>query len=152
MWATTSLVQNLGVVQEGMETITQPITLLDAPQAGALQVGKGEIRIEGVSHHYGRGSGGLDQVSLTLRPGEKVGVVGRSGAGKSTLVKLMLRFYDTEQGRILIDGQDIAQGERREVSAEREQSGELHDQQSRARWAERPEGAELPNHGFATIH
>jgi ATP-binding cassette, subfamily B, multidrug efflux pump len=109
MWATTSLVQNLGVVQEGMETITQPITLLDAPQACALRVGQGEIRLEGVSHHYGRGWGGLDQISLTLKPGEKVGVVGRSGAGKSTLVKLMLRFYDAEQGRILIDGQDIAQ-------------------------------------------
>ncbi len=61
-----------------------------------------------MSHHYGRGVGGLDNVSLTIRPGEKIGLIGRSGAGKSTLVKLMLRFYDTEGGQILIDGQDIA--------------------------------------------
>ena len=69
---------------------------------------KGEIRIEGLSHHYGKGRGGLDRVDLTVRPGEKVGLVGRSGAGKSTLIKLLLRFYDTEGGHILIDGQDIA--------------------------------------------
>ena len=108
MWATTSLVQNLGTLQEGMETITQPIRLVDAPQAKPLEFSKGEITLDGISHHYGRGFGGLQNVSLTIRPGEKIGVVGRSGAGKSTLVKLMLRFYDTESGRILIDGQDIA--------------------------------------------
>jgi ATP-binding cassette subfamily B multidrug efflux pump len=109
MWAFTSLVQALGVVQEGMETITHPIGLVDAPGAKPLQFREGRIEIDGISHHYGRGSGGLDRLSLTIRPGEKVGVVGRSGAGKSTLVKLMLRFYDCESGRILIDGQDIAQ-------------------------------------------
>ena len=108
MWAFTSLVQSLGVVQEGMETITHPIGLVDAPRARALQFGKGLIQIDRISHHYGRGSGGLQDLSLTVQPGEKIGVVGRSGAGKSTLVKLMLRFYDTESGRILIDGQDIA--------------------------------------------
>jgi ATP-binding cassette, subfamily B, multidrug efflux pump len=108
MWATTSLVQNLGVVQEGMETIAQPVTLVDRPAAKPLALTEGRIDLENVSHHYGRGSGGLQSVSLTIRPGEKIGIVGRSGAGKSTLVKLMLRFYDAEAGRILIDGQDIA--------------------------------------------
>ncbi len=108
MWATTSLVQSLGVVQEGMETITQPVSLVDAPAAAPLALRQGLIELQDVSHHYGRGSGGLQGVSLMIRPGEKIGLVGRSGAGKSTLVKLMLRFYDTEGGRILIDGQDIA--------------------------------------------
>ncbi len=108
MWAFTALVQALGVVQEGMETITHPIGLVDAPEARPLVFHQGRIEIDGISHHYGRGSGGLQNLSLTIRPGEKIGVVGRSGAGKSTLVKLMLRFYDTESGRILIDGQDIA--------------------------------------------
>lgn len=108
MWALTTFFRQLGVVAEGMETIAQPITLLDAPDAKPLKMEKGEILIEGLTHHYGRGSGGLDDVSLTIAPGEKIGLVGRSGAGKSTLVKLLLRFYDVEQGRILIDGQDIA--------------------------------------------
>ena len=107
MWALTSFFRQLGVVAEGMETIAQPIDLVDAPNAKPLNLTDGRIEIDGVSHHYGRGSGGLDRVSLTIRPGEKVGLVGRSGAGKSTLVKLLLRFYDVESGRILIDGQDI---------------------------------------------
>ncbi len=108
MWASTNLVQNLGTLAEGMETIAQPITLVDAKGAPSLAFTKGLIQIENISHHYGRGSGGLQNLSLTVQPGERIGVVGRSGAGKSTLVKLMLRFYDTESGRILIDGQDIA--------------------------------------------
>ncbi len=108
MWAVSTLLRSLGVVAEGMDTITAPITLCDAPAAPALQFKQGEIRFDQVSHHYGRGSDGLDQINLTIRPGEKIGLVGRSGAGKSTLVKLLLRFYDPEQGRILIDGQNIA--------------------------------------------
>jgi ATP-binding cassette subfamily B multidrug efflux pump len=108
MWATTALVQALGVVAEGMETITYPIGLVDKPEAATLELTEGRIEIDRVSHHYGRGSGGLQNLSLIVNPGEKIGLVGRSGAGKSTLVKLMLRFYDTEGGRILIDGQDIA--------------------------------------------
>jgi ATP-binding cassette, subfamily B, multidrug efflux pump len=108
MWAFTSLVQALGVVQEGMETITQPIGLVDAKAAPELAFSKGLVEIQNVSHHYGRGSGGLRDVTLAVKPGERIGLVGRSGAGKSTLVKLMLRFYDSESGRILIDGQDIA--------------------------------------------
>ncbi len=107
MWAVSTLFRSLGVVAEGMETITDPVTLTDAPDATPLTVPQGEIAFDTVSHHYGRGAGGLDRVALTIGPGEKVGLVGRSGAGKSTLVKLLLRFYDTEGGRILIDGQDI---------------------------------------------
>ncbi len=108
MWAVSSFFRNMGVVAEGMETIAQPITLTDAPGAPDLALTRAEVAFEGVSHHYGRGRGGLDAVSLTVRPGERVGLVGRSGAGKSTLVKLLLRFYDTEDGRIAIDGQDVA--------------------------------------------
>ncbi|MCA8881485.1 MAG: ABC transporter ATP-binding protein [Rhodobacteraceae bacterium] len=108
MWATTNFFQSLGIVAESMETISQPIALLDAADARPLELTRGEIRAVGLGHHYGRGTGGLQDVSFTVRPGEKIGLVGRSGAGKSTLVKLLLRFYDAEQGRIEIDGQDIA--------------------------------------------
>jgi ATP-binding cassette subfamily B multidrug efflux pump len=108
MWAFTSLVQALGVVAEGMETITQPIQLVDAKDAVPLKLTAGRIEMDRISHHYGRGSGGLQDLSLTVAPGERIGVVGRSGAGKSTLVKLLLRFYDTESGVIRIDGQDIS--------------------------------------------
>ena len=130
MWATTSLVQALGVVQEGMQTITHPIGLTDAPKAATLRLTQGRIEIDGVSHHYGRGSGGLQNLRLTVEPGEKIGVVGRSGAGKSTLVKLMLRFYDTESGRILIDGQNIAgvtqQSLRRNIGMVSQDSSLMH--------------------------
>ena len=108
MWAITSFFRELGVVAEGMETIAQPVTLVDAAQAKDLKVPEAKIEILDVTHHYGRDSGGLDQLSLTIQPGEKIGLVGRSGAGKSTLFKLLLRFYDSESGQILIDGQDIA--------------------------------------------
>ncbi|MEM8632704.1 MAG: ABC transporter ATP-binding protein [Pseudomonadota bacterium] len=109
MWALTTFFRSLGVVAEGMETIAQPITLVDAPDAKPLEFTEGRIEIDGLTHHYGKTGGGLDRISLTIAPGEKVGLVGRSGAGKSTLVKLLLRFYDAEGGRILIDGQDITQ-------------------------------------------
>ena len=109
MWAISSFFRNLGVVAEGMETIAQPLTLVDRPDAAALDFRDGRIELKGVTHHYGRASGGLQDVTLTIRPGEKLGVIGRSGAGKSTLVKLLLRFYDVESGQILIDGQDISQ-------------------------------------------
>jgi ATP-binding cassette subfamily B multidrug efflux pump len=108
MWVTTNLVKNLGTISEGMQTIAQPIGLLDAPNAVEMPKITGDIVIDKVSHHYGRGAGGLQSVSLTIRPNEKIGLVGRSGSGKSTLVKLILRFYEAEAGRILIDGQDIA--------------------------------------------
>ena len=108
MWVTTNLVKNLGTISEGMQTIAQAVSLTDAPNAPALNFSKGEIVLDGVSHHYGRGAGGLQGVALTIKPSEKIGIVGRSGSGKSTLVKLILRFYAPESGRILIDGQDIA--------------------------------------------
>jgi ATP-binding cassette subfamily B multidrug efflux pump len=107
MWALSSLFENVGIIREGMETIAQPIALPDAPGAAELVVRQGEITLDRVSHHYGRGKGGLRDVSLLVRPGEKVGLVGRSGAGKSTLVNLVLRFFDTEGGAIRIDGQDV---------------------------------------------
>ncbi len=109
MWALTSFFRQLGVVAEGMETIAQSIDLVDAPDAIPLTLTQGEVRLEKLTHHYGRGSGGLEKVDLVIKPGEKIGLVGRSGAGKSTLVKLLLRFYDAESGKILIDGQDITQ-------------------------------------------
>ncbi|MGY9045605.1 multidrug ABC transporter ATP-binding protein [Puniceibacterium antarcticum] len=108
MWALTSFFRELGVVKEGMETIAQPIALTDGPNAAPLILTNGEIDIDRLSHHYGRDAGGLDDISLVIQPGEKIGLVGRSGGGKSTFVKLLLRFYDAERGRILIDGQDIA--------------------------------------------
>ena len=108
MWALTTLFRQLGVVAEGMETIAQPITLTDAPGARPLQVTRGEIVFDRLCHAYGRESGGLEGVDLTVAAGEKVGLVGRSGAGKSTMMKLLLRFYAAEGGRIVIDGQDIA--------------------------------------------
>ncbi|MEY8803186.1 ABC transporter ATP-binding protein [Leisingera sp. XS_AS12] len=107
MWALTSFFRQLGVVAEGMETIAQPIDLVDATNAQPLRLRRGEIELRNLSHHYGREGGGLDGINLLIRPGEKIGLIGRSGAGKSTLVKLLLRFYDAEKGQILIDGQDI---------------------------------------------
>ncbi|WP_375229411.1 ABC transporter ATP-binding protein [Roseobacter sp. S98] len=107
MWALTTFFRQLGVVAEGMETIAQPVTLVDDRDAKPLRLTEGEIVLKDVRHHYGRESGGLDGINLTIRRGEKVGLVGRSGAGKSTLVKLLLRFYDAESGTISVDGQDI---------------------------------------------
>ena len=107
MWAVSTFFQNLGVISEGMETIAQPVTLVDDPNAKPLEVGEGWIEIKSLSHHYGRQSGGLDNINLTIAPGEKVGVVGQSGAGKSTLINLLLRFHEAERGEILFDGQSI---------------------------------------------
>jgi ATP-binding cassette subfamily B multidrug efflux pump len=115
----TTIFENIGVVQEGMMTIARPIQLIDAPQAPDLVVSRGEIAFKDVSFGYGRERlidedgrerpfAVINQLDLTVKPGEKVGLVGRSGAGKSTLVNLLLRFFDVEGGRILIDGQDIA--------------------------------------------
>jgi ATP-binding cassette subfamily B multidrug efflux pump len=108
MWALSSFFRELGVVAEGMETIAQPIALVDKPDAKPLMLTDGRIELKGLTHHYGRARGGLQGLDLTIKPGERIGLVGRSGAGKSTLVKLLLRFYDAEGGQILIDGQDIA--------------------------------------------
>jgi ATP-binding cassette subfamily B multidrug efflux pump len=114
-WEVTGIFENIGVVQEGMETIAVPHAMSDRPQAHELEVRRGEIRIEHLTFTYGRDDGKkvLDDLDLVIRPGERVGVVGRSGAGKSTLVNLLLRFHDLEQGSLRIDGFDV-----REVTQE----------------------------------
>ncbi|NDW53276.1 ABC transporter ATP-binding protein [Aliiroseovarius sp. PrR006] len=108
MWVTVRLFEHAGVIREGLRSISVEHEVTDAPNAPALALTKGEIQFDGLTHHYGKGSGGLDNVTLSVHPGEKVGLVGRSGAGKSSLVNLLLRFRDPEGGRILIDGQDVA--------------------------------------------
>ncbi len=130
MWAVTNLFQQLGIVAEGMETVAHPVDLTDDPGATDLVMTTGRIEVQGVSHHYGKGAGGLDRIDLTVEPGEKVGLVGRSGAGKSTLIKLLLRFYDPEGGVIRIDGQDIAtvtqESLRRSMGVVQQDSALLH--------------------------
>ncbi len=109
-WEVTGIFENIGVVQEGMQTIAVPHSGVDKPGARELQTPRGEIHFDAVSFNYGRADAKpvLDHVSFTIRPGERVGLVGRSGAGKSTLVNLLLRFFDLDNGKIRIDGQDIA--------------------------------------------
>ncbi|TAL23574.1 MAG: ABC transporter ATP-binding protein [Aquabacterium sp.] len=106
-WEIAGLFENVGVVQEGMESIAVPHELPDTPGATQLQVPRGEVRFEGARFGYGTGRAVIGALDLVVRPGERVGLIGRSGAGKSTLVNLLLRFYDVEGGRVLIDGQDI---------------------------------------------
>jgi ATP-binding cassette subfamily B multidrug efflux pump len=107
-WQVTDIFENVGVVQEGMNAIAKPLGLPDKADAKPLKVARGEVRFEAIRFGYGRESGLIEGLSLTVQPGEKIGLVGRSGAGKSTLVNLLLRFFELEDGRILIDGQDIA--------------------------------------------
>jgi ATP-binding cassette subfamily B multidrug efflux pump len=108
LWELGNLFENIGTVQDGMQTVSRPRTVVDAQGAPALQVPEGRIRFEGVGFHYGRRNTVITDLDLEIRPGERVGLVGPSGAGKSTLTSLLLRLYDVEAGRILIDGQDIA--------------------------------------------
>jgi ATP-binding cassette subfamily B multidrug efflux pump len=111
LWEVSGLFENIGVVHDGISTIARERAIRDAPNAHPLKVTRGELRFDCVSFNYGRRmdeGAVVENLSLTIKPGEKVGLVGRSGAGKSTLVSLLLRFYDLEDGRILIDGQDIA--------------------------------------------
>ena len=108
MWAISSFFRELGVIQEGMGTLADPIKLKDQENAENLEITKAKIEVKSLSHHYGLKRGGLNKLSVTFRENEKVGLVGRSGAGKSTLLKLILRFYDVEAGAIHIDGQDIS--------------------------------------------
>jgi ATP-binding cassette subfamily B multidrug efflux pump len=110
MWETASLFEHIGTVQDGLRTLSQGQSITDAPGASTLQVPRGEVRFEAVRFAYGDRPPVVDGLNLTIRPGEKIGLVGRSGAGKSTLVNLLLRLYDlpAEGGRITIDGQDIA--------------------------------------------
>ena len=108
MWEMTSLFENIGTVQDGINTLTRPRVVVDAPEAKALQVPRGEVKFEHVNFRYGSNPRVIDDFSLTVKPGEKIGLIGRSGAGKSTLVNLLLRFHDLESGAIRIDGQEIS--------------------------------------------
>jgi ATP-binding cassette subfamily B multidrug efflux pump len=109
MWSLAGLFENVGTVQDGIATLTRRRHVVDAPDAKPLHVTRGEVKFEGVSFSYGGKAPVLQDFHLHVRAGEKIGLIGRSGAGKSTLVNLLLRFYDVEGGRILVDGQDIAQ-------------------------------------------
>ena len=116
MWEMTTLFESVGTIQDGINTLTKPRLVVDMPDAKPLEVTQGEVRFDNVSFAYdsrgdalGKGRPVIDALQLTIRPGEKIGLIGRSGAGKSTLVNLLLRFHDVHAGRILIDGQDIAQ-------------------------------------------
>ncbi|ASP36830.1 ABC transporter ATP-binding protein [Labrenzia sp. VG12] len=108
LWEVSGLFENVGTVQDGINTISRERDVTDAPDAVALEVPKGEILFEGIGFHYGKQTGVIENLDLVIKPGEKIGLIGRSGAGKSTLINLLLRFYDLESGRIVIDGQDIS--------------------------------------------
>ncbi|MDP9939498.1 ABC transporter ATP-binding protein [Ectopseudomonas alcaliphila] len=108
MWVVNGIFENVGTVQDGMQSIVQPRQVLDHDDAKAIQVQQGAVRFEDVHFHYGKKGGVIDGLDIAIAPGEKIGLVGPSGAGKSTLVNLLLRLYDLESGRILIDDQDIA--------------------------------------------
>jgi ATP-binding cassette subfamily B multidrug efflux pump len=109
MWVVNGIFENVGTVQDGMQTIVQPRQVLDHDQAKPLQVNRGAVQFDNIHFHYGNSHGVIGGLSLTVAPGEKIGLVGPSGAGKSTLANLLLRLYDLESGRILIDGQNIAE-------------------------------------------
>lgn len=108
MWVVNGIFENVGTVQDGITTISQERTVLDRDDAVPLQVTRGEVRFDNIHFHYGKAGGVIAGLDLIVRPGEKIGLVGPSGAGKTTLVNVMLRLYDLEEGRIAIDGQDIA--------------------------------------------
>ena len=108
MWEVASLFEHIGTVQDGINTLSRPHKVVDAPDAAPLQVPHGEIRFDDVSFSYGGERPVIEHLNLHIRAGEKIGLVGRSGAGKSTIVNLLLRFHDVESGQIRVDGQDIA--------------------------------------------
>ncbi|MGN4051026.1 ABC transporter ATP-binding protein [Pseudomonas sp. SM4] len=108
MWVVTGIFENIGMVQDGLQTISQPVSVTDKDHAKPLEVARGEVRFEHVDFHYGKKRGIIGDLNLNIKAGEKIGLIGPSGAGKSTLVNLLLRLYDVEGGRILIDGQNIA--------------------------------------------
>ncbi len=108
MWEVSALFENIGTVYDGMEMMTKEHDITDKPGASSLTAKKGAIHYDRIGFHYGKGKGIIENLSLDIKAGEKVGLVGRSGAGKTTLMNLLLRFYDLEGGRITIDGQDIS--------------------------------------------
>ncbi|KOQ97660.1 multidrug ABC transporter ATP-binding protein [Haemophilus sp. C1] len=107
MWESARLFENIGTVNDGMNTLTKPHTIVDKPQASPLQVKQGEIKFNDITFAYDPTKPLLNHFNLTIKPGEKVGLIGRSGAGKSTIVNLLLRFYEAQQGEITIDGQNV---------------------------------------------
>jgi ATP-binding cassette subfamily B multidrug efflux pump len=107
MWEISALFENIGTVADGMNTLSRTIEVSDEEDAKPLVVSEGRIDFDGVSFHYGKESGVIEQMNLVIKPGEKIGLVGRSGAGKSTMVNLLMRFHDVERGSIRIDGQNI---------------------------------------------
>ncbi|WP_460140027.1 ABC transporter ATP-binding protein [Pseudomonas sp. S2_E01] len=117
MWVVTGIFENIGMVQDGLQSISQPIAVTDRDDAKPLVVPRGEVRFEQVDFHYGKQKGVIGGLNLTIKAGEKIGLIGPSGAGKSTLVNLLLRLYDVEGGRILIDGQNIAEVDQESLRA-----------------------------------
>ena len=109
MWVVGGIFENIGQVQDGMQTIALPRKVVDREDAQPLRVERGEVEFEHIAFHYGKGSGVIQGLDLKVRPGEKIGLVGPSGAGKSTLFDLLLRFFDPQQGRLLLDGQPIVE-------------------------------------------
>ncbi|MCC7116592.1 MAG: ABC transporter ATP-binding protein, partial [Burkholderiales bacterium] len=118
MWEMTALFENIGTVQDGLTTIAKPHAVVDRADAKPIVVARGEIRFDRVTFRYGGTTAVIDDLSLAIRAGEKIGLVGRSGAGKSTIVNLLLRFYDVESGTISIDGQDIARATQESLRAQ----------------------------------
>jgi len=108
MWEMSALFENIGTIHDGMSMLTKSVDVVDKPDADDLVPASGAITFDAISFHYGKDKGVIENLSLAIGAGEKIGLVGRSGAGKTTLTNLLLRFYDVEKGRILIDGQDIA--------------------------------------------
>ena len=107
MWEVSALFENMGTVTDGMNTLSKPLEIQDKEGAKPIKVSQGEITFDQVGFHYGEDKGVINNLQFTIKPGQKIGLVGRSGAGKSTLVNLLMRFHDVESGRILIDDQDI---------------------------------------------
>ncbi|MET0226946.1 MAG: ABC transporter ATP-binding protein [Dokdonella sp.] len=118
MWTVNGIFENIGTVQDGIESIAQPTAVRDADDAQPLLVSRGDIRFENIHFHYGKRGGVIAGLDLHVRPGEKIGLVGPSGAGKSTLVNVLLRLYDLESGRILVDGQDIGHATQESLRAQ----------------------------------
>ncbi|ABR73638.1 ABC transporter ATP-binding protein [Actinobacillus succinogenes] len=107
MWESARLFENIGTVNDGMTTLSKPHTIVDKPNASPLMVKQGEIKFDHVNFAYSPDKPLLQDFNLTIKPGEKVGLIGRSGAGKSTIVNLLLRFYEAQNGTITIDGQNV---------------------------------------------
>ena len=118
MWEVSSLFENLGTATDGMNTLAKPQTVTDDSAAVDIDVNKGAIEFDKITFHYGKGSGVIEDLSLSIKPGEKIGLVGRSGAGKSTLVNLLLRFYDVESGAVKVDGQNIVEVQQESLRAQ----------------------------------